>query len=124
MHPDDIVPLLLRHVENHAVAQNPGDIDQNIELAEFLDGLIDEALAAFHGRDVHVVGGRFPARGLDLLDHLVGRRLGFLLTRDGNTEIVDDHGRAVRRQQFGYSATDTASAAGDCGYFSIEHAHG
>ena len=123
MHPDDVVPLLLRHVENHAIAQDAGDVHEDIELAEFLDRLIDEALAAFDRRDVHVVGGGFAARRLDLLDDVIGRRLRFLLPGDRDPEIVDDHRRTLRRQRSRYSAADTAPTAGDSGYFSVELAH-
>ena len=59
--PDDVVPLLLAHVEDHPVAQDSRDVDQDVELAELLDRLFDEALAAGHGRDIHVIGDGLAA---------------------------------------------------------------
>ena len=74
MDADNVVPLLLGHVEDHPVAQDAGDVDQDVELAELLDRLIDEPLAARHARDIHVIGDRLAAGGHDLLDHIVGWR--------------------------------------------------
>ena len=83
MDANDRVPFLDRHVEDHAVAQDAGDIHEDIELAEFLDRLIDEALATFGRRDVLVIGGGRAAGRLDFLGDIVSGRLRFLLSGDG-----------------------------------------
>src|SRR5208337_5549577 len=123
MHSDHVVPFLFGHVENHAVAQDAGDVDQDIELAEFLDRLVDEALAAFDGGDIHVIGNGVAARGLDFLDHVVGGRLSLLLARDRDPKIVDYYCASLRGECPRDAAADAATAAGDSGYFSVELAH-
>ena len=70
---DDEVPLVLGHVGEHAVAQDAGVVDDDVEPAEGLDGLVDHLL---RGREVAHVGAvdrRFAAHRLDLVDHLLGR---------------------------------------------------
>ena len=123
VHPDYVVPFLFGHVEDHAVAQDPGDVHQDIELAEFLDRLVDEAFAAFDAGDIHVIGNRVAARGFDFLDHVVGGRLRFLLPRDRDAKIVDYHCASLRGECPRDAAADTAATAGDGGYFSVELAH-
>ena len=51
---DDGVPFLDRHVENHAIAQDTSDVHQDIELAEVLDGLVDEAFATLGRGDIEM----------------------------------------------------------------------
>ena len=55
---DDGVPLLLGHVGQHPVPQDAGVVDHDVEVAEALDGGVDEALRALPGRDVVAVGHR------------------------------------------------------------------
>ena len=80
MDADDLVPFLLAHVEDHPIAQDAGDVDQDVELPEFLDRVIDERLAAGHRRDILAVGSRAPTCGFDLVHHFVrpASRLPFL----------------------------------------------
>ena len=40
VHLDDRVPLLLGHVDEHAVAQDAGVVDEHVEVAEGVDGLV------------------------------------------------------------------------------------
>ena len=42
--PDDVVPVRLVHVEAHLVPQDAGVVDQDVELAEGVDGLLDQLL--------------------------------------------------------------------------------
>ena len=38
---DDRVPLGLGHVEDHAIAQDARDVDQDVDATELADGLLD-----------------------------------------------------------------------------------
>ena len=58
---DDGVPLLLGHVDQHAVAQDPGVVDQHVEVAERLHGGVDHPLAALPDGDGVGVGDRLAA---------------------------------------------------------------
>src|SRR3984957_9062477 len=123
VHPDHVVPFLFRHVENHAVAQDTGDVHQNVERAEFLDRLVDQTLAAFDRSDIHVIGNRAAARGLDFLRDVIGGRLRFFLPRYRHAKIVDYYCASLRGECPRDAAADTATTAGDGGYFSVELAH-
>ncbi len=59
---DDRVPLLLGHVDQHPVPQDAGVVDQHVEVAEGLDGGVDQALAALPVADVVGVGHRLRPR--------------------------------------------------------------
>ena len=61
------VPLLLGHVEDHAVAQDAGVVDDDVDAAEAVDRGLDDGLPARHGGDRLVVGHGLAARPADLL---------------------------------------------------------
>ena len=44
MHADHVVPLVDGHVDEHAVAQDAGVVDQDVEAAEGLDRRFDHPL--------------------------------------------------------------------------------
>ncbi len=73
---DDGVPLLLGHVHEHPVAEDPGVVDEDVEAAELVDRLLDHATGAREVGDVLAVRDRLAAGGADLLDDLLGRRRG------------------------------------------------
>src|SRR6266851_3135247 len=123
VHADHVVPFLLGHVEDHAIAQDTGDVDQDIEFAEFLDRLVDEALAAFDGRDIHMIGDRVSAARLDFFRDVIGGRGGFFLPRDRDSEVVDYDCASLCGECPRDTAADAAAAAGDCGYLTVELAH-
>ena len=60
---DDIVPVGLLHVEGHLVPQDAGVVDQDVEPAEGVDGLVDDVLAAFPRADVVAVDRGLAADG-------------------------------------------------------------
>ena len=73
--PDHIVPVGLVGVEGHLVAHDPGVVDQDVEAAEGLDGLIDDVLGALPRADVVAVDGGLAPVLLDEGDDLFGRVL-------------------------------------------------
>jgi hypothetical protein len=87
---------------------DPGVVDEDVDLAELLDGAVDERGRARLGCDVVPVGDTAD-RGRDVRGYAgVGAR-----TVDRAAQIVDDDGRASLREQFRVRAADTASGAGD-----------
>ena len=69
VHVDDRVPLVLGEVHEHAVADDPRVVDEDVEATEVCDRLLDHVLRALEVGDVVVVGGRLTTRGLDLVGH-------------------------------------------------------
>src|SRR2546430_1833890 len=61
VHPDDRVPLLLAHVEDHAVAQDAGAGDERVEAAPGLERRADEARGTVPGGDRIGVGNSLAA---------------------------------------------------------------
>ena len=113
MHPDDVVPLRLRHGEEHPVAQDPRVVDDDVQPAEGVDGLAHDGLAAVPGADVVGVGDRGTARRRDLVDHLLGRAGVAPRSVAGTTDVVHDDLRAVLREQERVLAADAAAGTGD-----------
>jgi hypothetical protein len=70
---DDRVPLLLTHREDHPVAQDPGVVDQDVQLSVGVDGEVDQGLRRGQVGDVAAVGDGPAALGDDLGHGLVGR---------------------------------------------------
>ena len=120
---DDRVPLGLFHVEGHAVAEDPGVVDEDVQIAERLDGLIDHVLGALEVCDVVEVRRGFAAHRLDLVDDL--RRGTVVLTRAVvfAAEVVDDDLRALAREFERVAAADTPPGSGDDRNFSIQKSH-
>ncbi len=113
MDPDDIVPFRLRHVHEHAVAQNPGVVDEHVDVTEGVDGALDQALGTREVGDVVGVGDRLAAHSLDLLHDRLGRPGVGSRTVLGAAEVIDhDPGPFVSKEE-GVSATDASTCARD-----------
>ncbi len=120
---DDVVPLLLRHVHQHPVAQDAGVVHEDVEIAERLDGRIDQPLTALPIGDAVAVGDGFPAHRLDLLGHRFGGRLVVATAVGGTPEVVHDHLRAFSGEQQRMLAANATSRAGDDGDPAFERSH-
>ena len=64
---DHRVPLLLGHVHEHAVAEDPGVVDEDVEAPERVDRLLHHLARLREVGDVRAVRDRLAAGGLDLL---------------------------------------------------------
>ena len=111
----DVVPLLLGHVEDHAVAEDAGDVDEDVDAAEGVDALPDHVLAALGGRDAVVVGDGVPAGGLYLVADDIGGAVVVAGAVDADAGVVDDDAGALLREEHGHGAADAAAGAGDDG---------
>jgi hypothetical protein len=110
---DDGIPFILRHVEEHALAQNARHRHHAVDVAVGVDGGRDEALAGVHFRNVVGHGEGLAARlgdlGHDGLGHLAAR----ILTGHRHAVVGhDDLGPLGRRGQRN-RPPDAATAAGD-----------
>src|SRR5581483_10703488 len=112
VHGDDVVPLLLAHVEDHPVAQDPGDVDQDVDASEVVERRLDQPLAALDRRDGVEIGYRLAAGGADFVRDLRRRPAARRAAIDVHAVVVDDDVRAFLRQQHRDAAADAAPAAG------------
>jgi hypothetical protein len=120
---DDRVPLLLGHVEEHAVAQNSGVVDEDVQPAVTVERAADDLLRRLEARDVVVARDRLAARGDDLVHDLLGRSRVGSLARERAAEVVDDHARARARECKRMLAADPAARTGDDRDLAFERGH-
>ncbi len=120
---DDRVPLLLGHVDDHPVAQDPGVVDEDVELAEVVDRLLDQLARGGEVGDVGAVDDRLAPECLDLPHDVVGRTLVGARPVALRAEVVDDDLRALTRQMKRVLATDPAPSAGDDRNLPVQESH-
>ena len=111
--PHDLVPLRFGHVDDDAVAQDPGVVDKDVEVAERLDGAVDQLLGTVPVGDVVAVGDRLTTSRADLLHDLVGRSSVDATPVVGPAQVVDHHLRALGGEQQRVLAPQASPGPGD-----------
>ena len=109
---NNVVPFLLCHVEDHAVSQDTGDTDQDVDLAKVVDAGLDDVLATFHGGDGVIAGHGVSASCLDFVHYFVSRALVTAGAVQGCSEVGDDDTSAVGGEGLGNAPTDAPAGAG------------
>src|SRR5258708_31426189 len=66
MDSDYLVPFFFAHVEDHSISHDAGHVDEDIQLAEFPNRLIDDALPAALSRYIPSVSNGASPPGLNL----------------------------------------------------------
>jgi hypothetical protein len=120
---DDRVPVGLGHVDQDPVPQDAGVVDQDVEVAEGLDGGVDQPLAALPVADVVGVGHRLAAGGGDLVHHLLGRRPVVPRPVHRAAQVVDHHAWPLRPRRAGRAPADAATGPGDDRDASVQCSH-
>src|SRR5260370_20687710 len=123
MDSDHLVPFFFAHVEDHSISQDAGHVDEDIQLAEFPNRVINDALSAAYSRDIHSVGNRDSAAGLNLRRYFIRRRRGFFFAVHRHSKIIHHDCGAMNRHRFCDGATDSAPAPGYHCYFTVEDSH-
>ena len=90
----DRVPLFFGHVEDHAVAEVTGDVDEDIEAAELVQCGADDVFGGVVACHAVGVGDGLAAGRLDFIDDGLGRAGIGAGTVDLTAEVVDDDGSA------------------------------
>ena len=121
MHADDGVEVVLAHREDHAVAQDAGVVDDDVEPAEGLDRLVDDALCAVEVGDVVVVGHGLAPTAADDLGDLLGGPLVGPLAGDRAAQVVDDDLRAFCGELERLTPADTVPGPGDDRHLAVEN---
>ena len=106
------VPLFFAHVEDHAVAEDAGGVDEDIEPAELFYCSADDPRRSAELRDGVVACDGLPAVLLDLADDEVGGCCGRLRTVHTATEVIDDDRGAFFSKELRHAAAYPASSAG------------
>jgi hypothetical protein len=124
VHVDHGVPLGFGHVDDHTVAQDAGVVDEHVQIAERIDGLLHHALRTVPIGDVVAVDDGLATHRLDLVDDLHGGTEVAALAVHVAAEVVDDDLGAFSREQQRVCAAQAARRAGDDRDASVERTHG
>ncbi len=120
MNVEDGLEVLRCELRERLVAQDAGVRDQDVDLAEILEGRVDDLLAAFEGGDGVEAGDGVRAERFDLLDDLAGSGIRGARSVGRTAEIVDHDTRPAAGQVQGIGSSDTAAGAGDDGDLAVE----
>src|SRR5699024_1582177 len=90
----------------------PGDVHQDVESAERVDGGLDQVLRALRRRHIVTVDDGVASGGLDLGHDLLGRVLARVRAVRAGAEIVDDDLRPLRREGQRVLAPDSPPGTG------------
>ncbi len=123
VHAHDRVEVVLGHVEDHGVADDPGVVHQDVERAERLDRGVDHLPGRVEVGDVAVVGNRVAAPLLDELHDGVGILLAGAVAPNRAAEVVDHDLGAVLGQFERVAAPDAVRRTGDDGDLPVEQSH-
>ena len=108
------------HVVERLVAQDAGVVDDDVDLAEGVDGGLDDGLAALGRGDRVGVGDGLAAGGLDLVDDELGGPGVAAGPVDGAAEVVDDDQRAAWRRAERVLPAEAAARARDDRHLAVE----
>ena len=121
VHADDRVPVVLGHLVEDGIAENPRVVDDDVDPPEALDRLLDHPLRGGEIHDAVEVRLRLAARVANGGDRLQRRDPVLAVAGGGAARIVHDHLRAVRSQHLRNLGADAASGAGDQRDLSFNH---
>lgn len=120
---DDGIPLVLCHVEEHALAQGPCQADDAVDATEVVDRILDDRCAPSHLRDACSVGDYLPSCGADLFDDLLGDLACRLGAVDCHAIVVHHDPGSLGRAGNSDGTPDPASCSGDSYRLAVEIAH-
>ena len=123
VHADDVVPLAVGHVDDRAVPQNAGVVDQHVQRSELLDRELDQPVRARGGGDVIATRDRLAACGSDLRHDLLSRSLVTARAVGPAAEVVHHDLGPLGGEQQGVLATQAATGPGDDGNPVVKCAH-
>ena len=123
VHPHDGVEVVLRHVDEHAVAEDAGVVHEDVELAELADRERHQRLRPLPTRGVVDAGDRAAAAGADLGRDLLGRAGVVARSVVRHAGIVDDDRHALLGQQQRVLTAETAAGAGHQRHPPVEFDH-
>ena len=119
----DRVEVVLAHVEDHRVADDPGVVHEDVELAERLDRGVDHLAGALEVGHVAVVRHRVAAALLDQLYDDVGVLFAGAVAPHRAAEVVDHDFGAVLGKFERVATTDPVRCAGDDGDLPVKQSH-
>jgi len=108
------------HLGKGLVAQDACIVDQNVDTAPGVDGLLHHGLHSLIVGHRGAIGQGLAASGTNLVHHGLGRTHRTAAAVHLAAQIVDQHLGAARGQQQGMFATQSAAGTGHNGYTTLE----
>ena len=117
VHCNDVVPLLLAHIEDHPVPQDSVAGDDGVQLAVGVNGGLDYGLAALHGGHRLLAGHGLAAGLANLCRHLLGDGLVGAAAVQVYPGVNDHHPGSLGGHLLGHALADATAGAGyDCNF--------
>ena len=120
---DHGVPILLRGLEQRAIAQDAGVVHQDVDAAEGIDGGGDDRRRGRRLADRLQARHRLAAGGADLGDHALGVGAAATHTVAIDTGVVHHHAGAFAGEQQRVLAPDAVASSGDDRNLAVEDSH-
>jgi len=118
----DQVPVLVGHLRETDVSQDPGVVDQDVHPSEGIDGRLDNFVTEL---DRVVVGNGLTPASLDLIHHGVSSTGVVSVSSGRPSEIVHDHLGAPRGKHKSIGLPEAATGSGDhCNLTVVANSHG
>src|SRR5215471_5495524 len=109
----NVIPLLLGHVEDHAIAEDTGAIDNPVESTEAIEGRPNEAFSRLHGADRIEVGDCTATAGFDVGDGLFRRTIVVAGPVHVDAGVIDDNVRPEGGGEHSDLASNTPTGTGN-----------
>ncbi len=120
VHGDDHVPVLLAHLVEDDVAQDAGDVDDTVDAAERVDGLLDHALSRLVVGDAVAIDHGLATGGGDFVADLLRRgRVAGTSAIDRSAQIVDHHLGALFGGELRHLRANATASAGHQHHFAV-----
>lgn len=120
---DDRVPLLLRHVEDHPLAEDARAAHQHVEIAELAEREIDDRPAPVHRRHALRARDGLAARRADRGHDLIGRFARRVAPVDADSVVVDHHLRPGRGEAERHRPPDPRASSRHHRDLALEQSH-
>jgi hypothetical protein len=111
--PDDRVPFVDAHVDEHPVADDAGVAHERVEAAPGVECLLDHRAGGVEIAHVVAVDHGFATGGDDRIDHLLGRARVVAVSCERGADVVDDDLGSRRRERQGVGTAQSASGSRD-----------
>ena len=119
MHIDDRIPFGFRHREQHAVTQNSGVVDHDVEIAKGLDCGVDQSFSSGPIAHAVAVSNCLTAHTFDFLHNLFSGTQVAATSVNVSTEVVDHDFGTLRCQAQRVLAPNSTTGSGHNGDFSF-----
>ena len=93
------VPIVFAQIDEDAVPQDSGVVDEDVQVTKSFNGITDETRSPIPVRNVVVIRHGLATHGPNFCHHFLGRRRGARRSVQCASQVVDDDACALRREE-------------------------